>query len=264
MTSAVVITGIGSGIGRAIALHLLEDGYHVVGIEIDGDLAREVEATLDGSGGIVVGDAAEREDLAQAAARAREAGKLVGWVNNAGIALSGNLHDPDVGEVDRLFAVNLMGYFWGTSEAVRIFLDQGGGGAIVNISSIHGRAAFPGWAAYDTAKGGVDALTRYTAVEYGKRGIRANAVSPGAIRTALMQGVLDESKDPAAMEADFANLHPLGRLGETEEIASVVSFLLSDQASFLTGENIAVDGGAVARCYPFPSEAPAETESSDK
>jgi NAD(P)-dependent dehydrogenase (short-subunit alcohol dehydrogenase family) len=255
MTSSVVVTGSGKGIGRAIALRLAEDGYYVVGLEVDEASAREVSEQLADRGEVHVGDAAEREDLEQAAALAVQGAPLGAWVNNAGLAISGTLHSPDATEVERLFAVNLMGYFWGSSVAIRHFLAQRSPGAIVNISSIHSRAAFPGWAAYDTAKGGIDALTRYIAVEYGLAGIRANAISPGAIRTPLMQGVLDESPDPEAAERDFGALHPLARLGEPEEIASAAAFLLSKEASFITGENIAVDGGATARCYAFPTNA---------
>ena len=144
-----------------------------------------------------------------------------------------------------------MGVYWGASTAVRGFLAAKSPGSIVNISSIHATAAFPGWAAYDMAKGGVDALTRYIAVEYGPVGIRANAIAPGAIRTELMQQVLDDADDSEALEQDFALLHPLDRLGEATEIAEVAVFLLSDSASFVSGQSIAVDGGATARCYRF-------------
>lgn len=106
---------------------------------------------------------------------------LTAWVNNAGIALGGNLHDPNQKEVQRLFDVNLMGVYWGCSAAIKSFIQNKISGSIVNISSIHGRSAFNGWAAYDAAKGGVDALTRYISVEYGPLGIRSNAIAPGAI-----------------------------------------------------------------------------------
>ena len=163
----------------------------------------------------------------------------------------GTLHDPHPGEVDETIRVNLMGAFWGCSEAVRTFLAQRTPGAIVNISSIHARAAFSGFAAYDVAKGGVSALTRYVAVEYGPAGIRCNAIEPGAFRTHMNQSVIDLAPDPARAAHEMAALHPLGRMGEPREIGSVAAFLLSDEASFLSGECIAVDGAATARCFPY-------------
>jgi glucose 1-dehydrogenase len=163
----------------------------------------------------------------------------------------GTLHDADPAEVDDIIRINLMGAFWGCAEAVRAFLGQRTSGAIVNISSIHARAAFTGFAAYDVAKGGVNALTRYVAVEYGPAGIRCNAIEPGAFRTAMNQAVIDRSPDPARAAHDMAALHPLGRMGEPREIGAVAAFLLSDEASFLSGECIAVDGAATARCYPY-------------
>ncbi len=177
---------------------------------------------------------------------------LGGWVNNAALPTRGNLHDPGQDEVDRLFRVSLMGYYWGCSEAVQAFVAQRSGGAIVNISSIHARAAFTGWAAYDTAKGGISSLTRYLAVEYGPVGIRANAIEPGAMRTDLLREVIDRDPDPAHMERDMAAIHPMGRLGEPSEIGSVAAFLLSDDASFLSGQCIPVDGAATARCHTYP------------
>jgi NAD(P)-dependent dehydrogenase (short-subunit alcohol dehydrogenase family) len=250
MSRSVVVTGCGTGLGRAIFEQLIDDGWTVVGLERDEDRAADASG-VPGAGDVLVGDAGEPEDLARARSRATELAPLGGWVNNAAIALAGNLHEPVAAEVERVVRLNLMGYFWGCSEAIRTFVGQRSTGAIVNISSIHARSAFNGWAAYDMAKGGVNALTRYVAVEYGPVGIRANAIEPGAIRTPLMQGVIDASADPIRAEHDMAALHPLGRVGEPAEIGSVAAFLLSPAASFLSGECIAVDGGATARCYPY-------------
>ncbi len=247
---SVVVTGCGMGLGRAIFERLIGDGWSVVGVEWDPVLAADARS-VPGAEGVLLGDASDRELLAQAAGRATALAPLGGWVNNAAVVRMGTLHDPRPEDVDETIRVNLMGAYWGASEAVRTFLRQRTPGAIVNISSIHARAAFSGFAAYDVAKGGVNALTRYIAVEYGPAGIRANAIEPGAIRTSMNQSVIDASPDPERAAHDMAALHPLGRMGEPREIASVAAFLLSDEASFVSGECIAVDGAATARCYPY-------------
>lgn len=250
MTRSVVVTGCGTGLGRAIFERLIAEGWAVVGIEWDAGRADEARS-VEGAGDVIAGDAADRGVLARAAARAVELAPLGGWVNNAAIVRLGTLHDARPDEVDETIRVNLMGAFWGCAEAVGVFLRQRSPGAIVNISSIHARAAFSGFAAYDVAKGGVNALTRYVAVEYGHAGIRCNAIEPGAMRTPMNQSVIDAAADPARAAREMAAIHPLGRMGEPREIGSVAAFLLSDDASFLSGECIAVDGAATARCFPY-------------
>ena len=187
MDRSVVVTGAGQGIGRACLDRLLADGWFVVGIEVDEELAAQVEAAAAGRGAVVRGDVAERSTHLDGAALAREHAPLAGWVNNAGIGTRGTLHRPDVDAIRRVLDVNLGGTMWGCAAAAAAFVEQRSGGAIVNISSIHGRRSFANHAAYDTSKGGVDALTRNLAVEYGPIGVRVNAVAPGGIRTPLLQ-----------------------------------------------------------------------------
>jgi glucose 1-dehydrogenase len=246
---SVVVTGCGQGIGLAIFERLRREGYAVVGIEWNREAAdallREAGAVAD----VIVGSASDRSLLEQAAGRADQLGTFWGWVNNAAIFPSTNLHDPDPAEVERVFSVNLMGYYWGCSAAVRALLRDGSQGAIVNISSVHGRAAYSNAAAYDASKGAIDALTRYVAVEYGPVGIRANAVAPGAVRTPMALKLIESADDPVEAEAAMARPHPLRRIAEPEEIAAVAAFLLSEESSFLTGQSIAVDGGLTARCW---------------
>jgi glucose 1-dehydrogenase len=253
--SSVVVTGAGSGIGRAIALRLAADGWRVVGVEIDAQGATQLGEALGEGHGVVAGDAADRAVLAQARVAAEALAPLGGWVNNVGVAIMGNLHEPDEAAVDRVIRVNLLSHFWGCSEAIRAWVGAGRRGAIVNIGSVHGRAGFNMWAAYDTAKGGVDALTRYVAVEYGPVGIRCNAIAPGAIRTSLVDRVIRDSPDSAVAEREMSIQHPLERIGEPEEVAAATAWLLSAEASFVTGESLAVDGGLTARCYRYAPDA---------
>jgi len=252
---SVVVTGAGDGIGRAIALRLAVDGWRVAGVEIDARQAGSLRAALGAGHAVVTGDAADRAVLAQARAAAQDLAPLGGWVNNVGIALMGNLHDPDPVAVDRVIAVNLMSHFWGASEAIRTWVAAGARGAIVNIGSVHGRAGFNMWAAYDMAKGGVDALTRYVAVEYGPVGIRCNCIASGAIRTALVERVIRDSPDSLVAEREMSIQHPLERMGEPHEVAAAAAWLLSEESSFVTGESIAVDGGLTARCYRYAPDA---------
>ena len=253
---SVVVTGCGSGIGRAIALRLagrwMARRRHRIerrGSEVDR------RRTLGANHHVVTGDASERAVLAAARERAETLAPLKGWVNNVGIALMGNLHEPKEPEVEKIMKVNLMSHFWGSSEAIPTWVRHRETGAIVNVSSVHGRSAFNMWAAYDVAKAGIDALTRYIAVEYGPVGIRANAVAPGAIRTPLVSQVIRDSPDPAVAEREMSIQHPLERIGEPEEVAAAVAWLLSDEASFVTGQSLAVDGGLTSRCYRYNPDA---------
>ena len=255
MGKSVVVTGCGSGIGRAVIDRLATEGYFVIGVERNKESAEKLQGDLGARGTVLTADVRDKEVLAEAARLAIQSDPLSGWVNNVGVALGGILHRADPEDVEAVVQINMMSFFWGSRVAVETFIDQGSGGSIVNMSSIHGRAAFNGWAAYDMVKGGIDALTRYTAVEYGPIGIRANAIAPGAIRTEMLADVISKAADPQREESDMSALHPLSRLGEPSEIASVVNFLLSDESSFLSGQSIAVDGAATARCYRYEPDA---------
>ncbi len=247
-----VITGCGRGIGRAVLERLIADGYLVVGVERDPALSAEITAAMP-EVHMIVGDCADIETHARAAAEAARIAPLWGWVNNAsGVEGGGAIHQVDAERVNRIIAVSLMGYFWGCAEAVKAFVRQRSGGSIVNVSSVHAQVGFSGAAAYDTAKGGVDALSRYLAVEYGPVGIRANVVAPGGVDTVGARLVIDRTEDPARTRREIESQNPFRRLADPAEIAAVVSFLLSADSSFVSGETITVDGGLTAACMPFP------------
>lgn len=249
MSSSVVVTGAGAGIGRAIAERLAADGWAVVALERDPELAASLHGVVAAT---VVGDAGVRDDLAAAAREAEALAPLGGWVNNAGVTTLGTLHEPDPEQVRRLLSVNVEGVYWGCSEAVRAFTAGARAGAIVNVSSVHGRAGAVAHAAYDTSKGAIDALTRHVASAYGPYGIRANAIAPGAVMTLALERSFEAVEDGAARRAMLEQRAPLRRIGTPAEIAAVAAFLLSEQASFLTGQSIAVDGGWTTALVPPP------------
>jgi NAD(P)-dependent dehydrogenase (short-subunit alcohol dehydrogenase family) len=237
---SVVVTGSGKGIGRAIAERLTADGWIVVGLERSQG-SGTVEAGVCAE--VVLGDASAREAHRRAAEAAMAVAPLAGWVNNAGITKHTPLHELDEDVVREIIGINGFGYVWGCSVAVTAFIDQGVPGAIVNVGSIHGRASHPDHAAYEFTKGGIDALTRSVAASYGGLGIRANTVAPGGVRTPHLEAQIAAAADPAAEVRALAEGPPMGRIARSEEIAAVAAFLLSDEAPYLTGQSIAVDGG---------------------
>lgn len=232
-----VVTGAGSGMGRAIAIRFAQEGAHVVIVDISG--GAEVSAALAGAGAVACrADVSKAADVQRAIGLAVERfGRLDIICNNAGI--QGPLAptaDYDEDEWDRVIAVNLKGVFLGMKYAIPEMLKVGGG-SIVNTSSMAAIVAFPTLPAYSASKGGVSCLTRLTAAEYASQGIRVNAILPGAIDTGMTRGMPKDYLDGAVA----ATL--MGRIGRPEEIANLALFLASDEASFITGTGTQVDGG---------------------
>lgn len=247
MNNVAVVTGASNGIGAAVATELLAAGWQVVGVD------RKPLETPELAGiAWVVGDVATELTHDEAVVAASSLGTLNGWVNNAGIIESCPLHLLSHADAERTLRTNLYGTIAGTRAALRAFISNGAAGSIVNVSSVHARGGFPGTPVYDASKGAVEALTRYAAVEYGHLGIRVNAVAPGAIRTEMLATAIANAPDPMRLEADYAALHPLARLGEAFEVARAVRFLLSHDSAFVSGVVLPVDGAAAARVFAFP------------
>lgn len=246
MKEVAVVTGAASGIGRGIAKRLAED-YIVILIDLNPTTLPLVEKEITDAGQqafSVLGDVGQRATHQNARTLAESKGNLISWVNCAGWTRGAPMHDfpNDPAVLEDLIGANQIGSFWGCAEAVASFTTRKVPGAIVNISSVHGRRAWPDHAVYEMTKAAVDALTRNVAVAYGPFGIRANAVAPGAIMTPALEQSFVDAPDPVARRNSLELLAPLKRIGMPSEIAEVVSFLLSTRASYLSGQSIAVEG----------------------
>jgi len=232
-----VVTGGGSGIGRATCRRMAAEGARVAVLDVDADAARAVADELGGvAHGVDVGDPVAVQAAVDASAATLGGLDIV--YNNAGTAAFDRLHALDPAEWERVLRVNLTGVWAGMRAAVP-HLRAAGGGSIVSTASISGTRPAAGEAPYAASKAAVAALTASAALEYGPA-IRVNAVSPGMIRTAMTAPWFEFMPDQWAR---FAHDTPLGRVGEPEDVADVVVFLCSDLARFVTGQNIVVDGG---------------------
>jgi NAD(P)-dependent dehydrogenase (short-subunit alcohol dehydrogenase family) len=233
-----LVTGAGSGIGRATCLRLREEGATVAALDLDRESAARVAEEVGGTA--VVADMADRPAVDAAVERAVDAlGGLSLMVNNAGIGLARPFHRHSDRAYDLVVDASMRGTFHGIRATAPVIL-AGGGGAIVNVSSISGMRPTRGEAAYSAAKAAVIALTRSAALEYGPT-LRVNCVSPGLIDTPFTAPFLD---DPA-IRSGIGRRTPLGRVGAASEVASVIAFLCSAEASYVTGVNVPVDGGSL-------------------
>src|SRR5437763_1453866 len=241
-----VVTGVGSGLGQAVARELAAEGAFVIGCDI---YHAAGGATMDGLGVYRHADVAKERDVEALVAAAVDGhGRLDVMVNNAAIQIEQELAETTEEQLDRILAVNLKGVFFGCKHAVRA-MRPAGGGAIVNVASILGLVGDGILAAYCAAKGGVLGITRATAVQYGRDGIRCNALCPGDIDTPLVQAYFETAADPRALRAQVSAEYPLQRIAQPREIARAVVFLAGDDSSFMSGQPLVVDGGLLATCY---------------
>ena len=251
----VLISGGSSGIGEAAAQRFLEEGARVFlcGLDPDEVAAAVAELREFGTASGIAADVSREDDVTRLVNSAREAlGGIDVLINNAGTAWREPFLRITASHWDRIIAVNLRGMFLVAQAVARVLVDQGGGGVIVNMSSTNGLGGEADYAHYNASKGGVLLLTKTMAVELGKHGIRVNALCPGYIETPLNAAIsadLGGSADPGGKE--FADEYasgsiPLGRPGRSSEVAAVYAFLASDDASFITGAEIVIDGGQLA------------------
>jgi len=242
------VTGASSGIGAACALRFAQEGAVVAGFDLEpatgGDWV-EAEKTAEGSC-FARGDVRRREDLEAAAADVVERfGRIDVLVNSAGVAGGGPIHLIDEAEWDRVVDINLKGTFLASKVALPSMLERRSGN-IVNLASVEGIEGFEGGSAYNASKGGVMLLTRNMAIDYARMGIRVNAICPGFIETPLLNGLFSMLPDLDEARESIRESHQLGRFGQPSEIANAALFLASDEASFVTGHALVVDGGYTA------------------
>lgn len=243
--STAVVTGAGSGIGRAIALELASKGHELVIIEVDADAGAETAGLITNSGGTarVVECDISRTESAQAAFQGLE--RIDVLVNNAGVASIGNVENTTPEELDRIYSVNVKGMYHCLHFAVPVMV-AGGGGAIVNLASVASYLGLQDRFAYSMSKGAVLSMTMSVARDYIDKGIRCNCVCPARIHTPFVDGYLEKNYSPDERPGMFKALsdwQPIGRMGTPEEVAGMVSYLASEQAAFITGSAFEIDGG---------------------
>jgi meso-butanediol dehydrogenase/(S,S)-butanediol dehydrogenase/diacetyl reductase len=250
-----LVTGGGRGIGRATVLRLAREGAAVAVIDLEGDAAHAVVRELAGLGRTGVALAADIAEDAAAERLVADAEKALGpldvLVNNAAHTTRSTLDETTPADWDAEFRVTLRAAYLMTRAALAAMSPRGRG-AIVSVASVNGLMSF-GNPAYSAAKAGLINLMQSVAVEHGPRGIRANTVSPGSVRTEHPSWQERQARDPAIFEK-LARWYPVGRVGAPEDIAAAIAFLASDEAAFVNGANLVVDGGLTAGMAPMVQE----------
>ncbi|MBG1241495.1 glucose 1-dehydrogenase [Nostoc sp. NZL] len=247
-----LITGATSGIGQAIAIRLAQQGCNIaINYRKSPEAAADTEemALQKACGNIencgvksllIQGDVSQESDIVEMVNTVvKEFGSLDILVNNAGIQTESPSHEVTTAEFDRVIAVNLRGAYLCARETIKHLLSLNRPGVIINISSVHEIIPRPMYISYSISKGGMENLTKSLALEYASRGIRVNAIGPGATVTPINQAWIDDPEKKAIVESHI----PMGRAGSSEEMAAAVAFLASDEAAYITGQTLFVDGG---------------------
>jgi meso-butanediol dehydrogenase / (S,S)-butanediol dehydrogenase / diacetyl reductase len=241
----VVITGAGSGIGRATAIEFAKEGASVVVVDINLPSAQETVRQIEGTGGVAQAfetDVSQPESVEQLVANTQRAfSQLHVLLNNAAVQVNKTVEDTTVEEWNREIAVNLGGVFLCSKFFIPLLRQTKG--CIINMSSVNGFFVEPFCAGYCATKAAIIGLTKAMAIDHGKEGIRVNCICPGYIDAGLAEGYFQAQADPVAARRAAGRLHALWRIGRPEEVGRVAVFLASDEASFMTGSAVVVDGG---------------------
>jgi NAD(P)-dependent dehydrogenase (short-subunit alcohol dehydrogenase family) len=241
-----IVTGAGTGIGRACALALAKEGARVVLIGRRKDRIEEVAREIGDGAMAIQADVANKVQLTNVLNQTlTRFGRLNFLLNNAGVLLIGNAEQITEQQWDHTFNVNVRAV-WLLSRAALPHMRKAGGGSIINIASTLGIVAARNRAAYSPSKGAVILLTKSMAVDYGQENIRVNAICPSLVETDLSAAVINQTADPAAVRRERTAAHPIGRLGRPDDIAGLAVYLASDESSWVTGAVLPVDGGYLA------------------
>lgn len=247
-----VVTGGASGLGREVACLLAAEGARVIVADVDANGAAAVVDDVSRAGRTAVAQACDvtvEEDVAAAISRCKdEYGGIDFMINNAGVQLEKPLDETSNDEYDWVFDVNVRGVFWGCKYAV-LAMRETGGGTIVNTASALSLVSDPFLPVYTASKHAVLGLTRSVGVAYAEDGIRCNCVCPGDMQTPMIERYLEATGDPEKARAEMASMYPAKKIGQPGEVARAVLFLASQEASYVNGSFLQVDGGLLAKAY---------------